>query len=151
MRRLMIMTIFFLLLSGCATNRELGSLPTELHDFKLPMPSLKANYPDIEIYNRDNLFLGYCTPIDQLSKLWGEPDEIKAEWLQVPAMVLPFVFAGTGGVIAVGIGYGMYPAQPQHYVWRKGNYEIDAYIRTEIGCGYEPRLWFWEWKQSTNL
>jgi len=145
-----ILIVIFVFLSGCATNRNLGPIPTDPAEFKLPIASLKSSYPELETYNRDNVFVGYCTPVNQLKKAWGEPNEIQTVWLQVPIVAVPFAFAGTGGVIAVGIGYSMYPAQPKHYIWRKGDYEIDAYISTEIGCGYEPRLWNWQWKQVTN-
>ncbi|MFZ5593804.1 MAG: hypothetical protein ACOY4D_06030 [Pseudomonadota bacterium] len=140
-------TLMFL--AGCASNRTLGPVPIDSKEFKTSIETLNTTYPDLDVYRKNNVFIGYCTPIKQLTKLWGEPDQVKTVWLQIPIVVLPIVFIDgitTGGMIATGIAYGMYPKQPKHYIWRKGRYEIDAYVTTEIGCGYEPRLWHWEWK-----
>ena len=157
MYRMIITMVFFSLLSGCAVNRALGPIPTDPNEFKLPIGSLKTSYPEIDVYDRDNLIVGYCTPITQLTKLWGEPNEIRTVWFQVPVIVVPIALAvtivdgvATGGIVATGIVYGMYPKQPQHYIWTKGNYEIDTYVSTEIDCAYEPRIWYWQWKQVVS-
>jgi len=76
-------------LYGCATNRALGPVPTEPDEFKLPLASLRSNYHELDVYYLGNLFVGYCTPIEQLKKLWGEPNEVVTEWLQVPVLVVP--------------------------------------------------------------
>ncbi len=137
-------------LYGCATNRALGPVPTEPDEFKLPLASLRSNYHELDVYYLGNLFVGYCTPIEQLKKLWGEPNEVVTEWLQVPVLVVPIALAGggAGGAIATGIVYGMYPKQPERYIWRKGNYEIETRVLTEIGCGYEPRIHHWQWNET---
>ena len=153
MMMMTIIIILFSLLPGCATYRALGPIPTDLNEFELPIASLESSYPELDVYKLGNLFVGYCTPVNQLTKLWGEPDEKKTVWLQVPILAIPIALVDgvtTGGTIAIGIAYAMFPKQPQHYIWRKGNYEIDAYVSTEIGCGYKPRLWNWKWKQILN-
>lgn len=153
MYREIITVIFFSLLCGCATNRALGPVPTEPSEFKLPLASLKSNYQELDIYYRGNLLVGYCTPVKELKKLWGEPNEVVTEWLQVPILAVPIALAaggGIGGAIAIGTAYVMYPMQPERHIWRKGNYEIETRVLTEIGCGYEPRIHYWQWSETKN-
>lgn len=148
-----ITTVFLLsLLCGCATNRNLGSLPTDPSEFRQPLASLRSHYDELDRYDRGNLFFGYCTPVEQLKRLWGEPDQVVTEWVQMPILMVPMAISagGPGGAIGIGIAYGMYPRQPQRYIWRKGNYKIDTRVVTGIDCGYEPRIHFWEWNETRN-
>lgn len=153
--KLVLLNVLTLLISSCATNLPLGSMPTNENDFLQPYETLKKSYPQIETYKSRSNWMSYCTPISQLTSIWGEPSNIETEWSQVPLITIPIALAAGGGVtpgglIAVGMGYTMSPKQPQHYYWKKGNYIIDVRVTTDFMCSYDSRIQYWSWTEASN-
>ena len=72
----------FIFISGCASSRTIGKIPTESADFLLSENDLKNEYPEIVVYEIDRIEkpFGYCTGINDLINAWGEPEEKGNEW-----------------------------------------------------------------------
>lgn len=139
---------------GCASSRSLGSIPTESQDFLLPKEELKSNFPEIAVYEKENIKkpFGYCTPINELISLWGEPDQEKTDLLRFHGPAAGAIAVGTiagggpiGAVVGTGIVLVISPKPFQKYTWIKGNYRVLVDIETSIFCGYRTRLLTWEW------
>ena len=148
MKLLFLVVISSIVFTGCASKRDFAQLPEGAADFKLPVESLEQKFPEINLYKLGKAKIGWCTPVKQLMEKWGEPDEVNTEWMQLPLLVAPIVLADgitTGGLITGGIVVAMIPKQPQHYIWKKGNYSIDAYVGTAIFCDYEKVVRYWDW------
>jgi len=147
---ILLVVISSFLFSGCAAKRDFSQLPNGVSDFKLPVKTLEEKYPEINLYKIGKPKIGWCTPVEQLEAQWGAPDEINKVWVQLPAMALPIFFLDgvtTGGLIGAGVVYTMIPKQPEHYIWKKGNYSIDAYVGTAIFCDYEKVVRYWDWAE----
>ena len=150
MKFLFLVVVSLLIFNGCASKRNFSQLPADDVDFKLPVKVLEEKFPEIKLYKAGEPRFGWCTSVEQLEEKWGAPDEINTVWVQVPLLVAPIVFIDgitTGGVIAAGIVYTITPKQPQHYIWKKGNYSIDAYVVTDILCDYEKYVMYWDWSE----
>jgi len=144
----LLVVISSFLFTGCAAKRDFGQLPKELSDFELPVKTLEEKYPEINLYKIGKPKIGWCTSVEQLVAQWGAPDEINKVWVQIPALALPIFFLDgvtTGGLIGAGIVYTMTPKQPEHYIWKKGKYSIDAYVTTDVFCDYEAHVMYWDW------
>ena len=135
-------------MTGCASIRRLGDLPSLEEEFNLPFSELQAKYPDISAYNE---FLGHCTKIEEFITKLGEPTSIDIEHFQVPFISIPIgvVAGGPGGVSVVVIAYSMFPQQPKNYNWVKGKYSIRARTIKDISCGYNERVGPFTW-DTTN-
>jgi len=148
MKPIILIILSSLVFTGCASKRNFAELPKDAADFKLPAKSLEQKYPEINLYKKGSFKLGRCSPVEQLEEKWGKPDEVNTVWMQVPLLVLPIIFIDgvtTGGLIGTAMVYGMAPKQPQHYIWKKGNYSIDAYVGVDIFCDYEKVVRYWDW------
>lgn len=153
MKLLFVVVVSLLVFNGCAAKRDFAQLPHEDADFKLPVKALEEKFTEINLYKKGNFKFGWCTSVEQLEEKWGTPDEVNTVWVQVPLLVAPIAFIDgitTGGVIVAGVVYTMTPKQPQHYIWKKGNYSIDAYVVTDIFCGYEKHVMYWDWSEVTK-
>jgi len=40
----------------------------------------------------------------------------------------------------------MQPVLSKQYVWRKGDFEIEVYVRTGVFCRYATTLGNWRWR-----
>lgn len=153
MKLFFLVIISLLVFNGCASKRDFSQLPNEDADFKLSVKTLEEKFTEINLYQKGNSKFGWCTSVEQLEEKWGAPDEVNTVWAQIPLLVAPIVFIDgitTGGVIAAGIVYTMTPKQPQHYIWKKGNYSIDAYVVTDIFCDYEKYVMYWDWSEVSK-
>lgn len=151
MKLLFLVILSSIVFTGCASKRNFAELPEATEDFRLPARSLEQKYPEINSYKAGNSKFGWCTPVKQLEQKWGVPDEINTVWVQVPALALPIFFLDgitTGGLVGAVMVYTMTPKQPEHYIWKKGNYSIDAFVGVNIFCDYEKHVLYWDWLET---
>jgi len=138
---------------GCAGPRSLGSIPTESQDFLLSKEELKSKFPEIAVYEEENVKpFGYCTPLNELISVWGNPDEEKYDLMRFHGPAAGAIAVGTftgggpiGAIVGAGIVLGISPKPFQKYTWFKGNYRILVETDTSIFCRYRTRLLTWEW------
>lgn len=64
----------------------------------------------------------------------------------MPLVTAPFVFFPPAGLFVAGVGLAVQPVLPKQYVWRKGDFEIEAYVRTGVFCRYATTLGSWRWR-----
>ena len=129
-------------LTGCASARNLGTIPISPDEFAKTGEQIRAQYPDVAVYDRATRNanpLGYCTPIDELVSQWGEPGNKTTQWWRPHGIALPAIAIGgvTGGaaegaVIAMGLLFAAYPQPVEIYTWEKGDYIIRCNCRKII-------------------
>jgi len=143
----LILNIALIISQGCSTKNEFGVLPTAQQDFLLEKETLIKKFPEIRAYEPGFRKIS-CSEVEHLEKIWGKPDEIQTDWVQVPLLIVPIALIDgftTGGLIATGMVYGMMPKQPRHYIWKKGRYSIDAYVNASVFCDYKNAVGYWDW------
>lgn len=145
------------LTQGCTTRaakKDFAELPTSSKAFHLSKTELIEKYPEVKNYELGQSKIGWCSEVNQLEEKWGKPDEINTDWMNIPLLIVPIAFIDgvtTGGLIVTGAIYSMGYKQPKHYIWKKGDYSIDAYVTNNQLCNRKDIVQYWDWEHKSEI
>lgn len=146
--------IFIIFLSGCATITNFDSVPISTADFDKPLPEIRKEFSDVSLY--ENYWRGFPTKFGNpvaLEKKWGAPDKVETKWGEKAVNIIlgAAIFAYAGLPVAAFVAVEaifIYPRQSYH--WTKGDIHVDATISRPGLEGYERRLTYWRWEKTHN-